>query len=112
MPWPYQLYDYGPRHHDGSPKGQGWMGERLTPDGDVATELSFEFGPQQTAAPLIVPTLTEDELRSLINGNDPAPAIYDKAESHARVRGLTGKSPFASPWEGRPAWVLGGLLDR
>jgi hypothetical protein len=112
MPWPYQLYDYGTREHDGSAKGQGWLGERLTPSGDVATELSFEFGPQRTAAPLMVPGLTEEEIRSLIAGDAPSDSTYDKAESHARMRLLTGKSPFAQPWESPGPWALHGLLAR
>ena len=88
--------NYGLRP-DATRKGRGYFGPLMDAHGDVATELSFDFenAGRNVLAPLIVPTLTAQELRHLLEGNDPTDAIYDKAEAHAIKRGNEGRSPFA-----------------
>lgn len=49
--------------------------------------------------PLMVPTLTKKEQLHLLDGNDPTPAIYKKAEKYANSRVEAGRSPFAEPDE-------------
>lgn len=77
-------------------KGKGYFGQLPAQDG-VATELSsiFEHNGKQVEHPLIVPTLTKQELQHLTAGNEPTPEIYSKAEQFAISRIKQGKSPFA-----------------
>ncbi len=97
--------DYGNRI-DGSKKGKGYFGEIKRPDGSVMTEVSIGVGinGKETQIPLIVPTLTKQEMdylrRSNINSprfmSKMPPSIIDKAVDHAVGRMQEGKSPFAS----------------
>lgn len=77
-------------------KGKGYFGQLPAQNG-VATELSsiFEHNGKQVEHPLIVPTLTKQELQHLTAGNEPTPEIYSKAEQFAIGRIKQGKSPFA-----------------
>jgi len=89
--------NYGKRA-DGTNKGRGFLGELKTSDGKVATELSIgvEFdGKPEREIPLLVPTLTQDEVDSLLAGNAPSDDIIMKAVTHARGRIAEGKSVFA-----------------
>ena len=86
---------------DGSPKGKGYFGELKRPDGKISTELSVgaEIDGKEVLMPLLVPTLTEEEKRYLVNefnpGVDRPPEhIMRKATKHALDRIRTGKSPF------------------
>jgi hypothetical protein len=97
------LAPYGMRHGNeqsvNNPfmaKGKGYFGQLPAQDG-MATELSsiFEHNGQQVEHPLIVPTLTKQELQHLTAGNEPTPEIYSKAEQFAIGRIKQGKSPFA-----------------
>jgi len=93
--------DYGKRR-DGTPKGQGFLGELKTPDGKVATELSIGIeydGKPEREIPLLVPTLTQDEVNSLLEGKAPSEDMILKAVNHARQREAEGKSVFAEPQE-------------
>lgn len=94
------LLEYGMRQ-DGAKKGKGYLGELARPDGDVSTEISIgvDFGAGEMEIPLLVPTLSQDEIKYLLE-NDPKSAelpksIMDKAVSHAIERLKAGKSPFA-----------------
>jgi DNA repair protein RadC len=85
---------------DGSAKGDGWLGRLTRPDGRVSTELSvgIDFDGAETLIPLLVPTLSADEQRWLLE-NDPDPKsipepIMAKAVAHARDRMAAGLSPF------------------
>ena len=97
------LAPYGMRHGNEqavnnpfTAKGKGYFGQLPAQDG-VATELSsiFEHEGKQVEHPLIVPTLTAQELQHLTAGNEPTPEIYSKAEQFAMDRLKRGKSPFA-----------------
>lgn len=88
--------DWGMRI-DGKPKGNGFFGPLLRPDGNLSSELSFSFDKdgQTINAPLIVPTMDSDQLNHLLNGGDPTPDIYRTAQIHAISRVQSGQSPFA-----------------
>lgn len=100
--------DYGNRP-DGSAKGKGFFGELKRPDGGVSTEISVGVGinGKEMDVPLIVPTLTKDELRYLLENNIKGKqfmqkmpkSIIEKAYDHAVIRVNEGKSPFAGPDE-------------
>lgn len=92
---------------DGTRKGNGFLGQLLRPDGDISSELSFDFdhGGKSIFAPLIVPTMSKDQLDRLLNTPDGAKIdrdIYDTAQQHAIERTLRGKSTFALPNEVYP----------
>jgi hypothetical protein len=94
------MADYGVRPN-GQKKGTGWMGELKRPDGSVSTELSVSFSDilGGNPIPLIVPTLTPEEvniLLSLPEGQKAPEAIIRKAIDHARERDKQGLSPFAN----------------
>jgi hypothetical protein len=91
------LAPYGLRHSGEGAKGKGYFGELPTKDGNVATEISSDN--DEGEYPLIVPTLTGKELKHLLADKKPTDEIYDKAESWARTRRKSGKSPFADPTE-------------
>ena len=88
--------DYGLRE-DGTPKGQGWLGELVNPNtGDVITELStsFNFDGQDVLVPLITPNLSRQDIEHLVMGGEPTEEILDKAANHAISRLQKGLSPF------------------
>lgn len=90
---------------DGTMKGPGYFGKIIRPDKDISTELSIgttDINGKEMEIPLIVPTLTQDEIKYLMANNKPTPAIVAKAISHAKMRFAQGKSPFAIEGEQRP----------
>lgn len=89
-------YGYGKRE-DGTNKGLGFFGGIPTKNGQKMTELSFEA--DGIFAPLLVPTLTREEINLLVSGQKPTEAIYKKAIAHAKKRITEGKSPFANEGE-------------
>jgi len=100
--------DYGDRP-DGTAKGKGFFGELKRPGGGVSTEISIGVGikGKETTIPLIVPTLTKDELGYLLKADPKSKTFFDKmpktiiekAVDHANTRIEAGKSPFADPDE-------------
>jgi hypothetical protein len=80
-------------------KGRGYMGAIPTSEGMPMTELSssFELDGQVIQHPLIVPTLTAQEIQLLQMGGEPTPDIYSKAQQFALGRIQQGLSPFATP---------------
>ena len=96
-------YGYGLRQ-DGTQKGLGFFGEIPTKKkgrtGEM-TELGSEsnVGGERLHYPLIVPTLTREEIDELAAGRDPSYDIDDKALKHAIQRKQQGLSPFATPEE-------------
>ncbi len=88
--------DYGLRE-DGTPKGLGFFGELKRPDGSISTELSagFNFDGKETLAPLLVPTLSKEEIDILLSGAKPTESIYNKAANHALERMRLKKSVWA-----------------
>jgi len=92
------LAPYGLRHSGEGVKGKGYFGPMAGRDGTV-TELSAED--ESGEFPLVVPTLTAEELDRLLAGGEPTPEMLDKASSWAATRRKRGESPFASPTEVR-----------
>ena len=80
-------------------KGRGFMGVIPTSEGEPMTELSssFEMNGQIIQHPLIVPTLSAQEIELLRMGGEPTPEIYNKAQQFALSRIQQGLSPFATP---------------
>ena len=92
-------YGYGQRA-DKSYKGRGYFGELNRPDGGISTEYSIgvEFDGKEVEIPTLVPTLTQDEINSILTlkkGEKLPEGITQKAVEHAKMRMKEGKSPFA-----------------
>lgn len=79
-------------------KGLGYFGPVDNLRGGYSTELAAdtEIGGRRVDFPLMVPTLTRQELNHLLSGAQPTPEIYDKAIAHAIQRGQGAKDPFAT----------------
>jgi hypothetical protein len=96
--------DFGDRP-DGSKKGQGFLGVRKRPDGNVSTEISISLDDVNGGKdfPLMVPTLTEKEVNTLLSLDEQSPdffkklpkSIVRKAVDHANKRIKEGKPVFA-----------------
>ncbi len=88
-------YGYGTRP-DGTFKGPGFLGELKRPDGGISTELSIgvNIDGKEIDIPLLVPTLTKEEIEHLLEGKELTDAIVDKAVKHAVKRRKEGRSPF------------------
>ena len=80
-------------------KSRGYMGVIPTSLGEPMTELSssFEMDGQTIQHPLVVPTLSAQEIELLRMGGQPTPEIYQKAQQFALGRIQQGLSPFATP---------------
>ena len=93
------LAPFGLRYSGEGAKGLGYFGALANPAGGVSTELSseFEHNGQTIEHPLLVPTLTRDEIGHLLGGGEPTQAIYDKARAFALQRIGNGFNPFAGP---------------
>jgi hypothetical protein len=107
------LAPYGLRHSGEGAKGNGYFGPMRGREG-VVTELSAEDDDGEY--PLVVPTLTREELDHLLSGGEPTEMIYNKARSYAEKRKGAGKSPFADPSELRypmpeDNYAAGGLAE-
>ncbi len=105
------IASYGARYAESpseplSMKGKGYFG-LLPSDEGFSTEISAT-NEQGVSFPLLVPTLTQDEINYLLQGNEMTDDIYNKAQSWANYRQSMGMSPFASPTELR---IPTGLLD-
>jgi hypothetical protein len=63
------------------------------------TELSatFDIDGQPVALPLVVPTLTPDEVKLLQDGGEPTEDIYRKAFEFAQKRRKQNRDTFAQP---------------
>lgn len=98
---------YGKRA-DGTEKGAGFLGPLAAADGSVMTELSIgiEFDGENAEVPLLVPTLTTEEIELLRSGADPTEEIVNKSVEFARQRKREGKPYFATedeiPASGKP----------
>jgi hypothetical protein len=79
-------------------KGLGYFGQIPTQDGSTMTEYStsFDINGKNVSAPLVVPTLTPDELNILTSGQQPTEGIYQKAYNYAKDRINQGLDPFAT----------------
>jgi hypothetical protein len=96
---PYGLRYFESVYDQPQVKGLGYMGAIPTSEGMKMTELSssFEFDGQTIQYPLIVPTLSAQEIELLRMGGEPTPEIYNKAQQFALGRIQQGLSPFATP---------------
>lgn len=93
------------RRTDGSRKGKGWLGVLKRPDGNISTEISVgvNLDGQEVEIPLLVPTLSKDELGAILSADEKSPdfmnklppTVMQKAVEHARQRLMKGLSPFA-----------------
>lgn len=83
---------YGSLHGTLGVKGRGYFGP-VQAGSDHMTELSTED--DSGAYPLIVPTLSKEELSLLTQGGQPTPEIYKKAREHADLRRANGLNPFS-----------------
>jgi hypothetical protein len=89
-----------------SMKGKGYFGMLPASDG-FSTEISMTNDAGQSF-PALVPTLSQQEVNYLLQGNNPTEDIYQKAQMWANSRQAAGMSPFASPTELRvPVGLLG-----
>lgn len=86
------LAPHGMRHSGEGVKGSGYFGYLPASDG-YATEMSAED--EGGEFPLLVPTLSREEIEHLLAGYSPTEDIYRKAVEHAERRRKEGKSPFA-----------------
>jgi len=84
---------------DGAPKGQGYFGELIRYDdpSSYSTELTIDGA--SYSFPLLVPTLTNDEVRWLLSNEGFTDAILSKAQAYAESRIAAGKNPFAQDGE-------------
>jgi len=91
-------YGYGLRE-DKTQKGLGYFGEIPMTGGpnDFMTELGSQMTEDEGEFhfPLIVPTLTREELDHLASGKEATNEIWKKAQDHAVMRRDQGKDPFA-----------------
>jgi hypothetical protein len=97
---------WGRRDLDQSEKGLGYFGPLVTKSGGVMSELSESstMNGRLVEYPLVVPTLTPDELQHLLMMDPDARvprSISEKARVFARTRLAAGLSPFAQPGETR-----------
>ena len=95
-------------------KGLGYFGPLKRPDKKVSTELSFtfirpEFNKAEIEAPLLVPSLSQEEVKLLLSGEKPTDSIYNKAEEYAMMRIHFGLSPFAQEGEQDPSKFFMGI---
>jgi len=100
-PYGMRNLEQGQDISQGTVKGKGYFGEVPTNQGGAMTELSsaYEQDGKLISNPLIVPTLTKQELDLLKSGQKPTPQIIKKAQDYAQKRMGMGQSTFATPQE-------------
>jgi hypothetical protein len=102
----------GIRHSGEGLKGKGYFGKLPNKAGGHSTEISTED--ESGEYPLIVPTLTAQELDALLANEEPTEEVYSKARSWADTRRQRNQSPFAAPTElrmPRPGYAGGGKVE-
>jgi len=100
-PYGMRNLETGQNINQGTVKGKGYFGEVPMDQGGAMTEFSSAYGQDGNLVshPLIVPTLTKQEIDLLGMGLEPTPEIYKKAQDYAQQRIGAGQSPFALPQE-------------
>jgi hypothetical protein len=93
--------EQGQKISQGTVKRKGYFGEIPTNDDSMMTEFSsaFEVGGKTVQYPLVVPTLTADELNLLRLTGQATPEINKKAQQFALNRLSRGQDPFATTQE-------------
>lgn len=92
----FDEYGYGLRPN-GTSKGQGWLGPLPMTDGSGQSATELTIGVDGEDIPLLVPTLTQDELDHILSGNRPTREMVDKAAAFAEERRRQGFSVYADP---------------
>jgi hypothetical protein len=91
------------RREAGAPgyKGLGYFGPLPSIDAEGKPSQSTELAGEMEGIhfPLIVPTLSKDELDHLLAGKPATDTIWKKAYEHAVMRGRGAKSPFATQYD-------------
>jgi hypothetical protein len=103
------------RLSDGTVKGDGYFGRLTASDGTklshvTTTSSKVKVNNKEIEFPLLVPTLSKEEVNTLINeivpNNKYVPdAIFNKAVDHANKRIKAGKSVFAEAKDSKPTTV-------
>jgi hypothetical protein len=102
-------FGYGNRYNSKEPKGLGFLGPLKHKSGGVMSEFSIgvNLGGQEMEIPSIVPTLSREEVKTLLNmsdGDKMPKSVVDKAVKFASERIVKGLSPFASVGEQYPLY--------
>ena len=100
-PYGMRNLEQGQDISQGTVKGKGYFGEVPMDQGGAMTELSSAYGQDGNLVshPLLVPTLTKQEIDLLGMGLEPTPQIIKKAQDYAQKRMSAGQSTFATPQE-------------
>jgi hypothetical protein len=100
-PYGMRNLEQGQDISQGTVKGKGYFGEVPMDQGGAMTELSSAYGQdgKLVSHPLLVPTLTKQEIDLLGMGLEPTPQIIKKAQDYAQKRISAGQSTFATPQE-------------
>ena len=98
---PARYLEEGQDISQGTVKRKGYFGEIPTNTDSMMTEFSsaFEVGGKTVQYPLVVPTLTADELNLLRLTGEATPEIQKKAQQFALDRLSRGLDPFATTQE-------------
>ena len=98
---PVRYLEEGQDISQGTVKRKGYFGEIPTNNDSMMTEFSsaFEVGGRTVQYPLVVPTLTADELNLLRLTGEATPEIQKKAQEFALNRLSRGLDPFATTQE-------------
>lgn len=82
-------------------KGLGYFGRLPSVDEKGKPTYSTELAGEMDGIhfPLLVPTLSKDEVSQLLAGKPATDAIWKKAYEHALMRGRGAKSPFATQYD-------------
>lgn len=100
-PYGMRNLETGQDINQGTVKGKGYFGEVPMDQGGAMTEQSSAYGQdgKLVSHPLLVPTLTKQEIDLLGMGLEPTPQIIKKAQDYAQKRMSAGQSTFATPQE-------------
>jgi len=100
-PYGMRNLEQGQDISQGTVKGKGYFGEVPLDQGGAMTEQSSAYGQdgKLVSHPLLVPTLTKQEIDLLGMGLEPTPQIIKKAQDYAQKRMSAGQSTFATPQE-------------
>jgi hypothetical protein len=90
--------NFGLRHDKSGYKGMGFLGDLQDGKGTHMTEFSLgtEIDGKAMEIPSIVPTLTKDEIKTIVDDKTTTDAINKKAYRYAEKRLAEGKSVWAS----------------
>jgi hypothetical protein len=104
------------RHGDASLKGTGFLGPLKNSQGQMMSEytISLPINGKDMEIPTLVPTLSKQEIRHLLDGGEITDEIVRKAVNHAHARMSRGMSVFAGPLDAVmpfPQGVLESIIN-